>query len=313
MDKPDASTPIGRRGLIGLAAAAAALPDAAFAQGGEPPQAEIERILQAPAESKHGLVHVSIGREDMTGVTGPAGANPNGPRIPFSAGFELNGDFYFQSVGGGRAILNGDFAFRPDEINPAIDAALRHGLQVQAFHQHYYGLQPMVWFMHLRGEGRPVELARAIKAVLSTTSTPFPQRRPPQQTPLDKTAIGRTLGADPDIDAGGVVTVVVPRTDRIRLGGVEASPHLNVSSNISFQPLPGGRAAAAPDFSMTAAEIGPVFRVMRSHGWAIHCLYNQETDERPQLFFAHLIKVGEPLQLAREIRAGLDQTAARRA
>ena len=45
---------------------------------------------------------------------------------------------------------------------------------------------------------------------------------------------------------------------------------------------------------------------MRSRRWDIGCLYNQETDERPQLFFSHQFKTGDPLELAHEIRAGLD-------
>jgi len=47
---------------------------------------------------------------------------------------------------------------------------------------------------------------------------------------------------------------------------------------------------------------------MRAQGWDIGCLYNQETDEQPQLFFSHQFKIGDPYQLAAEVRRGLDQT-----
>ncbi len=49
-------------------------------------------------------------------------------------------------------------------------------------------------------------------------------------------------------------------------------------------------------------------RVMRRQGWIIGCLYNQETDEHPQLYFSHQVKVGDAIELAHEIRRGLDQT-----
>jgi hypothetical protein len=39
-----------------------------------------------------------------------------------------------------------------------------------------------------------------------------------------------------------------------------------------------------------------------------HCLYNQETDEHPQLYFDHMLKSGDAYELAREIRRGLDLT-----
>jgi hypothetical protein len=40
-------------------------------------------------------------------------------------------------------------------------------------------------------------------------------------------------------------------------------------------------------------------------------LYNQETDEHPQLYFDHLLKVGNAYDLARELRRGLDLTKAK--
>jgi hypothetical protein len=61
---------------------------------------------------------------------------------------------------------------------------------------------------------------------------------------------------------------------------------------------------------MTAGEVGPVCRHMRAAGFEIGCLYNQETGEHPQLYFAHMIGVGNPQKLAIDIRAGLDHTAA---
>jgi hypothetical protein len=105
----------------------------------------------------------------------------------------------------------------------------------------------------------------------------------------------------------------VPRTDAIHLTGIAVKPALNVSSNISIQPLDGGMAAAAPDFAMKASEVRPVIATMRKHGWMVHCLYNQETAEVPQLYFAHMMKTGDPLALSREIRDGLDRTATKRA
>jgi hypothetical protein len=90
-------------------------------------------------------------------------------------------------------------------------------------------------------------------------------------------------------------------------GGVRINPFLNIATNIAFEPLGDGK-AAAPDFGMVASEINPVVRIMRKQGWGIGCLYNQETAEHPQLFFSHQFKTGDPIQLAREIRNGLNLT-----
>lgn len=59
---------------------------------------------------------------------------------------------------------------------------------------------------------------------------------------------------------------------------------------------------------MTASEVMPLMRVMKSMDWSVQCLYNQETDEHPQLYMSHQVKTGNPYALAREIRKGLDRT-----
>lgn len=60
---------------------------------------------------------------------------------------------------------------------------------------------------------------------------------------------------------------------------------------------------------MTADEVGPVVKrmLLDLHG-VQGCLYNQETDEQPQLYFDHMVKTGDAYQLAQEIRTGLDRT-----
>lgn len=80
-------------------------------------------------------------------------------------------------------------------------------------------------------------------------------------------------------------------------------------TTVAFQPLGGGQhAAVAPDFALLAAEVDPVVRLMRRQGFAIHCLYSQETAELPQLYFSHQLAVGDALDLARKVRRGLDRT-----
>ncbi len=64
---------------------------------------------------------------------------------------------------------------------------------------------------------------------------------------------------------------------------------------------------------MTPSEVQNVLAVMRAQHWDIGCLYNQETDEFPQLFFSHQIKTGDAIELAREVRRGLDHTDSKRA
>ena len=92
---------------------------------------------------------------------------------------------------------------------------------------------------------------------------------------------------------------------------MEISPFLNVATTVLFKPLKGAlKAAVGPDFALVASEVEPVMKLMRHLDWFVGCLYNQETDEQPQLYFSHMLKVGDPYELAREVRKALDLTNA---
>ena len=312
--------PVSRRRALalggGLAAgglSTAALPAGAVAanaatavkvQHGHLPAAQIQRILQAQGTVSKGVLGVDISRDDIGDVSGPLG-------VTFTPAFELNGTLTFQPLGDSYAFFNGDLALKAQECNPFIDAILSNGLILQAFHQHYIETDPNVWFIHWRGEGDPLHLARAVKNVIDVTSTPFPQQPPAHpRTPLDPGRLGKILHGSAQVGAEGVVTVTVERTDKIVIDGIEVSPEANIYTEVQFKPMSasGGHAAVGPDFGMQAAEVMPVVALMRGQGWFQGCLYNQETNEQPQLYFDHMLKVGDAYTLAHEIRRGLNLT-----
>lgn len=272
-------------------------------QHGALPAEQMQAILHAQGTVSEGVLSIDIDRDDIGEVHGPL-------NVMLTPAFELNGTLTFQPLGQ-RAFFNGDLALKPAECNTFIDAIIADGLVLQAFHQHYIETIPAVWFIHWRGQGAPLQLARAVKNVLDVTSTPFPQQPPTQpKTPLDPDRLASILHGSAEVGAEGVVTVTIDRTDRIVIDGVHVSPQANIFTEVQFKPLSSGsHAAVGPDFSMTSAEVMPVITVMRRQGWFQGCLYNQETDEHPQLYFDHMLKTGDAYTLAREIRRGLNHTA----
>jgi len=262
---------------------------------------EIERIVQAQGMVSNGVLNIEVDRSDIPLI------NIRG--VPIKSPFEINGNLYFQSLGGGRVTMNSDLCLKTREIDAFIDQLLLHDITFQAEHQHFYDFDPIVWFIHFRATGDPVRIAQGAKAALNVTSTPFPQMSPTNPTtPLPANQLGQILGAQPSIGADGVVNFDIPRAEPITLGGIRVNPYLNMATSVSFEPYGGGEnAVGIPDFGMIASEIQNVVGLMRSRGWDIGCLYNQETDEFPQLFFSHQFKTGNALQLAREIRAALNR------
>jgi hypothetical protein len=264
--------------------------------------AGIPDILQASGEMMYGILDIGINRPDISNVTLRG--------VPIRPGFQINGDAFFQPLPDGRALVNGDVALKPNEVTGFIDQLLAHNIVLQALHQHFYDFSPPVWYIHYRAVGQPQEIARGLKAALSATATPFPQTpRQNPTTPLPTSELGRIVGASAHVGGDGVVHMDVPRKEQITLAGIVANPYLNIAAPIGFQPYGGGEnAAAVVDFGLLPSEVTDVMQVMRPKGWDVGCLYNQETDEQPQLFFSHMFKTGNARQLASEIRAGLEKT-----
>jgi hypothetical protein len=318
----DLSVPVSRRRVLALGGGAATgavlsaatpLTAAAVAhdhhrhhrgQRGTLPADQIQQIVQAQGTVTNGVLSIDIERQDIGDVAGPLG-------VTFTPAFEVDGTLTFQPLGYGKAFFNGDLALKPEETNPVIDAIVADGLIFQAFHQHYIETSPNVWFIHFRGEGDPLDLARAVHNVLKATATPLPQTMPANPTtPLDPDRLAAILHGDAQVGDEGVVTVSISRTDTIVIDGIRVSPEANISTEVQFKPLSSSssNAAVGPDFSMTSSEVQPVVSLMRRQGWFVGCLYNQETNEDPQLYFSHMLKTGDAYTLAQEVRRGLDLT-----
>ncbi len=324
MSELDLSAPVSRRRALaiggGLAtgsvlAGGTSLTGAAMAakrhghlltKKGNVPVKEIERIVAAQGSVTDGVLGIGISRDDIGDVRGPLG-------VKFTGGFQIDGMLTFQPLGRNLAFLNGDLPLRPAETQRFIDALLGNGLIFQAFHQHFIETNPSVWFMHFRGLGHPLQLAQAVRNAMKATGIKLPQMMPKKpKTPLDAKRLGAILHGQAQVGDKGVVTVTVARRGRIVIDRVLVSPDANISTNIEFNPLSHSEshAAAAPDFSLDSAEVQPVMSLMREQGWFVGCLYNQETNEKPQLYFSHMLKMGDAYTLAAEIRRGLDRTHA---
>lgn len=156
---------------------------------GSLPVGAIQDIVGAEGSVSAGVLDITIDRKDIGSVKGPLG-------VTFPPSFEINGDLTFQPLGSDLAFFNGDLALKASELNPVIDAIHKSGLTFQALHQHYFDLDPMVWFIHFRGVGRPRTLAHAVRKVLAATATPLPQKPPADPTtPLDHGKLARRCTA----------------------------------------------------------------------------------------------------------------------
>jgi hypothetical protein len=249
----------------------------------------------------NGVLSGKINRTDLNVTFNPL-------NVKFTGGFEVFHLAHFQSLEPNIAMVKGVIAVLPSEANGVIDRLLAKNMSPMAFHQHFTDESPQLFHIHFRGLGAPLDLAKDTNYVLGATATPLPYSAPPPSTPLDHKRIASILGGTATVGAGGFVLVTIPRKEQLRVLGYPVAPQLGVETNVQFEPLDaaGTSAAVAPDFSMVASEIDTVFAVQRQNGFLIECLYNQATDETPQLFFSHQIATGDPYDLAFKVRKALD-------
>ena len=76
---------------------------------------------------------------------------------------------------------------------------------------------------------------------------------------------------------------------------------------INFQPTGGGKAAISGDFVLTADEVNPVIKALQANGIEVTALHNHMLDDEPRLFFMHFWANDDVGELAKGLRAALDQ------
>ncbi len=216
----------------------------------------------------------------------------------------------FKETGDG-AMLMGDLVLAEDEVNPVMARLLEGGVQITALHKHLIGPEPTPMYMHIGGNGDPITMARTIRAALALTATPLESGSGNSEAPeisFDTGAVDQIMGAAGEAD-GGVYKYSFPRSEPVTMHGMEIPPAMGSAIAINFQPIGEGEAATTGDFVMTAGEVQPVLQALKANGLKIMPLHNHMLEEEPRLFFVHFWGKGDAQNLARGLRAALDQIA----
>lgn len=93
----------------------------------------------------------------------------DGQTVPPSMGIATS--INFQSTGGGKAAITGDFVLRDSEVNAVARALRANGIDVTAIHSHMLGENPRLYFMHFWANDNAVTLAKGLRAALDKTAS----------------------------------------------------------------------------------------------------------------------------------------------
>jgi hypothetical protein len=275
----------------------------------------------APAGAQQvdwGKVDAALGRKaTVTGDVHRYGLPRNDLRVTLD-GVEIKpalalGSWVAFKPAGDGAMVMGDLVLLETEINPVMSKLIENGIAITAVHNHVLRANPATFYMHIGGHGDPVRLANAIRTALMESKTPLEVSAVTAASPpvdLDTAQLEQIIGTKGQ-GSGGVYQFSMPRRDPVSDHGIQISPPgpTGVATAINFQPTGGGKAAITGDFVLTAEEVNPVVRELRSHGIEVTAIHSHMLSEQPRLIFLHFWANDEALKLARGLRAALDKTA----
>jgi len=232
------------------------------------------------------------------------------PMAPF-LGFSSWAAFTPDAHGG--LMVMGDVVLLEDEVNPALSAALDAGLEVTALHNHFFYESPRVMYMHIGGSGPADQLATAVKKVLdavkgvrTASATPaarFTGAAIAETSAITAGALDTILGVKGETN-NGMYKATIGRTAAMH--GAKAGKQMGVNTWAAFAGT-DTNALVDGDFAMTTDELQPVLKTLRKAGINIVAIHNHMTHEEPQYVFLHYWGKGPAAELARGLKAALDQ------
>ncbi|MDB4998466.1 MAG: hypothetical protein JWM74_5898 [Myxococcaceae bacterium] len=217
---------------------------------------------------------------------------------------------------GVEAMVMGDLVVFEDEVNPVMSAALDHGLEVTALHNHFFFDKPRVFFMHIGGEGPADALAKGVRAALDAqkavraksaqpTAT-FGAGALPAPSKIDPAKLDAVFGIK-GTSKDGMYKAVMGRKATASCG-CSVGKTMGVNTWAAFA---GSDEAAVVDgdFAVTEGELQPVLKSLRSANVNIVAIHHHMTGESPRILFLHYWGRGSSEALGRAVKAALELTA----
>jgi hypothetical protein len=169
-------------------------------------------------------------------------------------------------------------------------------------------------YMHIDGSGKTDSMAAKAKAVLDKVKEVRggdPAKGAASSgdvaNTLDTKALDNIIGGKAEMSKG-VYKYTIGRPDvSLTEHDVPISTFLGFNTWAAFQGSPD-KAAVAGDFTMLENEVAPVIKALVENGIEVVAVHNHMVHEKPKIFFLHYWGTGNAEQLAKGLRAALNQT-----
>ena len=210
------------------------------------------------------------------------------------------------------AMIMGDIILTENDLKPVQQEVIREGLTITAIHNHFVRNHPNILYMHIGGSGKTEDMAQKAKAVLdkiaqSRGHNPAAASVADVPYSIDTKKLDEILENKGEMSKG-VYKYTIGRPDVVlKEHGVTITTFFGFNTWAAFQGTPD-HAAVAGDFTMLEDEVAPVIKTLIENGIEVVAVHNHMVHERPKIFFLHYWGVGNAEQLAKGLKAALDQT-----
>jgi hypothetical protein len=150
-------------------------------------------------------------------------------------------------------------------------------------------------------------LSFALAALVGT----FPRHADAQAAPpaVDWAAVDEAFGRQGTMQDGGVRRYSMLRSDmQVTAGGVRLRPAFALGSWLAMKPAAHG-VVAMGDLVLGEEELNPVLARLQEGGVEQTAIHHHVMRERPRVLYVHVHGHGDPLAIARTVRAALALTA----
>lgn len=264
----------------------------------------IERITGIKGKSNNGEYKITIPQNDLS-------IEVDGFKIIPAMGLSTWIDF---APSPGGTMIMGDLVLTENDLKPVQQEVIRQGLTITAIHNHFVRNHPNVMYMHIGGSGKTEAVAAKAKAVLDKIKEV--RGNHPSNGNVSSEFVANSMDIQ-DLDkilqykgemSKGVYKYTIGRPDvLLREHGIPVTSFMGFNTWAAFQGAPD-HAAVAGDFTMTEDEVAPVIKTLIENGIEVVAVHNHMVHEQPRIFFLHYWGVGNATQLAKALRAALDQT-----
>lgn len=218
----------------------------------------------------------------------------------------------FIDGGKAEAMVMGDLALFPDEVNPVLDVLLAKGVQVTALHNHFFYDDPKAYFMHISGDdslsrlaggiGEAMAKIKEIRKAHAAPPTAFGGPAVSGPSSISPKPIEAVFGMEGE-KKDGMLKLTFGRKTRMPCG-CEAGKAMGVNTWAAFAGQ-DGKALVDGDVAMREEELQGVLKALRAAGINIVAIHQHMIEEKPRILFLHYWGKGKAIDLAKGVKAAL--------